>query len=464
MTRLFALFFAASAAAAPNIVFFLIDDMGYTDLGCYGSDFYETPHIDRLASEGMRFSDAYAASCVCSPTRVAILTGKNPGRLHITHAIPIQGSARIKTPLPVIEADYVKNLPLEEFTIAEALKEAGYATATMGKWHVCWDKAFYPKHQGFDLNVGGNNMGNPGNYFFPYKGAWRMTAKHPMNRWNTLPDGKPGEYLTDRLTDEAVAFIETNKGRPFLLLFSHYAVHTPLQAKKAVIQKYKNKPKGERHKNPTYAAMVESVDDSVGRVVAALKAQGLSDNTIVIFTSDNGGHGRITNHQPLRGNKGNFYEGGIRVPLIVKWPGVIEPGSENSVPVTSMDFSPTLLAAANLPARPEQHLDGIDFLPVLKGKDAPARDALYWHYPNYIGAGHPNGARPCSVIRQGDWKLIESLEDGNLQLYNLREDLSETTDLAGKQPERAKAMQRQLAAWRETAKVQMPRPNPDYGK
>ena len=304
------------AAEKPrlNIVFILIDDMGWTDLGCYGSDYYETPNVDRLAQQGMKFTDAYAASCVCSPTRVSILTGKYPGRLHITHAIPIQGAERIKEPLPLIEAVYRKNLPLEEVTIAEALKPGGYVCAFMGKWHVCWEKDFYPKAQGFDLNVGGNNMGNPGNYFYPYNGAWRMTKKHPMTRWNTLPDGKKGEYLTDRLTDEAIDFIDKNKASPFFLNLSHYAVHTPLQAPEQLIKKYKKKPAGKRHRNPVYAAMVESVDRSVGRIMGKLEQLGIADETVVVFTSDNGGHGRITSHHPLRGNKGNFYEGGIRVP------------------------------------------------------------------------------------------------------------------------------------------------------
>jgi arylsulfatase A-like enzyme len=454
--------FAAPAAERLNVVFFLIDDLGWTDLGCYGSDYYETPNVDRLAKEGMLFTDAYAASCVCSPTRVSILTGKYPGRLHITHAIPIQGAERIKQPLPLIEAIYKKNLPLEEVTIAEALKAGGYVSAAMGKWHVCWDREFYPEHQGFDLNVGGNNMGNPGHYFFPYAGQWRMTPRHPYTRWNTLPDGAPGEYLTDRLTDEAVKFIEQNQKRPFFLYLSHYAVHTPLQAKKNLIAKYEAKPASRNHGNATYAAMIESVDQSVGRVLKRLEELKLTKNTVVIFTSDNGGHGRITSHHPLRGNKGTFYEGGIRVPLIVKWPGVVAPGSACTTPVISTDFYPTLLAMAGLAPRPQQHVDGQNILPLLKQTGALKRDTLFWHYPNYIGAKHPDGARPCSVIRQGDWKLIEFLEDNRLQLFNLKNDLGETNDLAEQQPARARALQRRLVQWRADAKVQMPKPNPAY--
>jgi arylsulfatase A len=452
----------ARADDRPNFVFFLIDDLGWTDVGCYGSDFYETPHIDRLAGQGMLFTDAYAACCVCSPTRAAVLTGKYPGRLHITHAIPIQGDKRLKGPLPLASAVYVKNLPLEEVTIAEALRPAGYTSATMGKWHVCWDPEFYPQHQGFDLNVGGNNMGNPGNYFFPYDGAWRMTKEHPLIRWNTLPDGKPGEYLTDRLTDEAVAFVEQNAQRPFFLYLAHYAVHTPLHAKTDLVAKYEAKPAGERHDNTKYAAMIHSVDQSVGRLTAKLDELDLADRTVVIFTSDNGGHGKITDHHPLRGNKGNFYEGGIRVPMIARWPGVVQPGSRCTEPVISTDFYPTMLTMAGLPQRPEQHIDGLDLTPLLRQQDTLDRDTLYWHFPNYIGAGHPDGATPCSVIRSGDWKLIESLEDGSLELYNLNNDLGETKNLTAEQPQRTSQLHQKLKTWRKEAKVQMPTPNPLY--
>ena len=270
----------AARGRTPNIVFILIDDLGWTDVGCYGSDFYETPNIDRLAEEGMTFTQAYAACAVCSPTRAAILTGKYPGRLRITHAIPIQGNLRMPGPLPLIPADYVKNLPLEEVTIAEALKPAGYVSASVGKWHVCWDEAYYPEAQGFDVNIAGNNMGNPGTYFYPYKGKWRMTENHPWVRWQLFADGHEGEYLTDRLTDEAIRFIEANRDRPFFLYLSHYAVHTPVQAKEAVIAKYQKKPKGEHHDHVKYAAMIDSVDESVGRVLQALQELGLAENTL----------------------------------------------------------------------------------------------------------------------------------------------------------------------------------------
>jgi arylsulfatase A-like enzyme len=442
-------------------VLLLIDDLGYTDVGCYGSDFYETPHIDGLAREGMRFTQAYAACCVCSPTRVSVLTGKNPARLHITHAIPIQGHLRLKGPLPLIPAIYRKNLPLEEVTIAEALKPAGYRSASVGKWHACWEKEFYPEHQGFDVNVAGNNMGNPGTYFHPYHGRWRMTKNHPWTEWQTIAGGRPGEYLTDRLTDEAIKFIEQSANTPFLLYFPHYAVHTPLQAKEELIEKYRRKAKGERHKHPVYAAMIESVDQSVGRVLAKLDELGLADNTVVIFTSDNGGHGRITSHAPLRGCKGNFYEGGIRVPLIVRWPGVVEPGSECHTQVISHDFHPTLLEMAGLPLMPEQHVDGVSLMSLLTQSGDLKPRPLFWHFPNYIGATHVEPARPQSIIRDGDWKLMEFLEDSRLELYNLRNDLGERDNLAAQMPDRATELHQKLTTWRKSTKVQMPRLNPE---
>lgn len=307
-------------------------------------------------------------------------------------------------------------------------------------------------------------MGNPGNYFYPYNGSWRMTKKHPFTRWNTLPDGKPGEYLTDRLTDEALSFIDEYKKRPFFLYLSHYAVHTPLQAHGELVDKYKKIPAGKRHNNPVYAAMIESVDQSVGRVMKKLEEIRIADNTVVIFTSDNGGHGRITSHNPLRGNKGNFYEGGIRVPLIVKWPHVVEPASKCNVPVIGTDFFPTILDIAGLKSRPESHIDGINITPLLKQSGNIKRDTLYWHYPNYIGAGHPGGARPCSVIRKGHWKLIESLENNRLELFNLKEDLGEKNDMASRMPSKANELKLLLKAWRKDANVQMPELNPDFDK
>ena len=279
------------AADRPNIVFILTDDLGWTDLGCCGSTYYETPHIDRLAAEGMRFTDGYAAGCVCSPTRASILTGKYPARLHITAAIPVEGHLRLSSPPRLLPRPYCHNLPLEEVTIAKAFRESGYATAIVGKWHVCWDKEFFPEHHGFDVNIGGNGMGNPGSYFFPYKGQWRMTPNHPWVRWQTIHGGRPGEYLTDRLADEAIRLIKDYHAqrRPFFLYFAHYAVHSPLQAKTAMIAKYRGKRATPEHHDPVYAAMIQSVDESVGRVLQTLDELGIAKNTIVVFTSDNGG-------------------------------------------------------------------------------------------------------------------------------------------------------------------------------
>ncbi|WP_257669246.1 sulfatase [Parapedobacter tibetensis] len=459
---------AAQPPQKPNIIVFLVDDLGYSDVSCYGSDYYETPHIDQLAESGMRFTDAYASSTLCSPTRASLLTGKNPARLHITHAIPIQGYRRIDggKGTPLKDADYVMNLPLEEVTIAEALKVGGYATASIGKWHVCDDLAYYPEYQGFDVNIGGNHHGHTGEHFYPYHGRWRMAEGHPWVEWNTLPDGEQGEYLTDRLTAEAVDFIADNSDRPFFLYLSHYAVHTPIHAKKDIQERYEQKApdslKG--HVKPAYAAMIESVDASMGAIMEKLAASGLAENTIVIFASDNGGHGRQTSNYPFRGNKGNFYEGGIRVPLIVRWPGVTNRTSVSETPVITTDLYPSILDMVGLPLMPDQHRDGVSLVPVLKQEGTLAREALYWHFPNYVGTGHPNPATPLSAIRYHDWKLIESLEDGTLELYDLKTDQEELYNLASSNRKMAKSLQQMLEIWRNQIDVQMPEINPAYQK
>lgn len=451
----------------PNVVIFIVDDLGWSDIGCYGSDYYKTPNIDRLASEGMRFTNAYASCSVCSPTRASILTGKYPGRLHITHVIPIKGYKRIKEGkgTPLKDVDYVMNLPLEEVTIAEALKQANYATAIIGKWNVCKDSAFYPEHQGFDVNIGGNGMGHTSNYFYPYKCSWRLAPGDPLIEWNVLPNGKPGEYLTDRLTDEALNFIEKNKDRPFLLYLSHYAVHLPLQPKEDILKKYQNSPvdsiKG--HTSPAYAAMIESIDQSMGALINKLDELNLTENTIVIFTSDNGGHGKVTSNYPLKGNKGNFYEGGIRVPLIFKWPNKISPYSISEVPAICTDLYPTILEMAKLPLMPEQHMDGMSLWPVISQKTNSLDRDLYWHFPNYIDLTQSNPATPCSVVRSSEgWKLIEWFETGNCELYNLNEDISEKNDLSKIMPEKVNELKKKLHQWRKNVNAQMPERNPDY--
>jgi arylsulfatase A len=440
----------------PNIILFLIDDLGWRDLGCQGSTFYQTPNIDRLAKEGVRFTDAYAACAVCSPTRAAVLTGKYPARLLLTEWLP---SGRWNPKAKLQSGRFLRGLPVEEHTLAEALYEGGYRTAHIGKWHLGSEPFCLPEHHGFDVNTAGNAHGAPGSYFFPYPGDWLIPGSGQRATWNVLPDGKDGEYLTDRLTDEAVKFLHESKDNSFFLYFSHYGVHTPLQAKADMIAKYERIPEAERQGKTEYAAMVESIDDSVGRVMSTLKELNLDQNTVILFTSDNGGFYNATSNAPLRANKGAYYEGGIRVPLIVKWPGVAKPGHVVSTPVTSTDLYPTCLAAAGLPARPHQHMDGVNLQSVLNGAaPLPAR-SLFWHYPHYNE--HPSSV-PSSVIRKGDWKLIQSFDPEGLELYNLSDDLSETKNLAAVQEDKVTELHRELDAWRKDVGAEMMKPNPDY--
>ncbi len=421
----------------PNFVIFLVDDLGWTDLGCFGSSFYETPHIDRLAAQGMKFTHAYSACTVCSPTRASLMTGKYPARLHVTDWIAGHKQPKAKLKVP----DWTMHLAHEEVTIAEALKGAGYATASIGKWHL-GPPAYFPEKQGFDLNRGGSDKGQPPSYFSPYKIP-------------TLEEGEKGEYLTDRLTTEALAFLDSNKDRPFLLYFPHYGVHTPLQAKKALVEKYQAKAKaGADHSNATYAAMIESVDDSVGRVVAKLDELKLSSRTVIVFTSDNGGLLRSTSNRPLRAGKGSAYEGGVRVSLIVRWPGAVKAGTVCATPVITPDHAATMLDLAG--AKPA--VDGLSLVPLLKGTGGLSRDAIFWHYPHY----HPGGATPHGAIRQGDLRLVEFFEDGRVELYDLKEDVGETKDLAAARPEIARELRKRLADWRAAVGAQMPSPNPDY--
>jgi arylsulfatase A-like enzyme len=455
-------------ARKPNFVFFLIDDMGWTDVGCYGSTFYETPNIDKLASEGMRFTDAYAACPVCSPTRASIMTGKYPARLGITQWI----GARQKP------TRYVDRLELEELTIAEVLKSNGYATGFVGKWHLAPRDSnnraeFYPDRHGFDVNVAGNHWGAPATYFYPYQKGKRTMEAMP-------PGGKPGEYLTDRLTEESLKFLEANKDQPFLLYLSHYAVHAPLQSKQNLTDKYKTKAERlpeatspaflpehdsvtrQVQDRPVYAGMIESVDQSVGRVLNKLDELGVAENTVVIFMSDNGGLSTrpkkkhtSTSNLPLRAGKGWLYEGGIREPMIIKWPGVVKPGSICSEPVISTDFYPTMLDMSSLPLIPEQHVDGMSLLGLLKKQGKLKRKAIYWHYPHYHGSGN----RPSGAVRAGDYKLIEWYEDNRIELYNLKDDISEKYDLSIEMPAKAAELRKMLHAWRRVVNAQMPVPN-----
>jgi arylsulfatase A-like enzyme len=461
----------------PNFVFFLIDDLGWMDLGCYGSKFYETPNIDKLAAESVRFTNAYAACPVCSPTRASIMTGKYPARIDLTNFIAGDRKGKL------IGADYYHYMKREETTIAEALKEADYSTCFVGKWHL-GGKEYYPEKQGFDLNIAGYHAGHPPTYFYPYK--------KPDSQWNpaieNLEGGKKGEYLTDRLTDESIKFLDKTTGRPFLLYLSHYAVHTPLEAKKSLTARYQAKadalpdiePKfmvaenqaysafGKKIKirmvqdHATYAAMIQSVDESVGKVVKKLKDLHAYDNTVIIFMSDNGGlcssnEGAPTSNLPLRAGKGWLYEGGIREPMLIRWPGVTIGGSTCDEPVISTDFYPTMLEMADLPSRPEQHRDGVSLVPLLKAYPLRPRP-LFWHYPHYGN----QGGRPGGAVRLGDYKLLEWYDDFSVELYNLADDISERDNLAEDLPDKVDELRTLLHNWRITVDAKMPKPNPDY--
>jgi arylsulfatase A len=434
---------ALRAAQRPplNFVFILVDDMGAADLGCYGSRFYETPRVDAFAKQAVRFTQAYSACTVCSPSRAAILTGKYPARLHITDWIPGHPYrwAKLKPP------DWTQYLPLEETTIPQMLKKAGYATASIGKWHLGGPK-YYPEKHGFDVNIGGTHLGSPPSYFSPY-------------HIPTLPDGPPGEYLPDRQTAEAVKFITSNRSRPFFLYLSHYAVHTPLQAKSGKVAKYKNKSTaGDPQGQPAYGGLVESVDESVGRILDALDDLRLSEQTAVFFTSDNGGWIPSTKNLGLRAGKGSAHEGGVRVPLLVRWPGVTRGERICTEPVCGIDFYPTILAMAGLSAPRDDVVDGVSLAPLLRGAERLAPRPLYWHYPHY----HPGGATPHSAVRDGSLKLIEFHEDGRLELYDLHADPLEQQDLAKNRQQDAQRLQTRLHKWLVAAGAQMPVPNPAY--
>lgn len=427
-------------AAPPNIVFLLLDDMGYADTGAYGNTYHLTPNIDRLAADGMRFTDAYAAAPNCSPTRGSIMTGRWPARTGVTQYLPGNTVPYAK----LLQAELPLGLPLDETVIAEPLKAAGYATASIGKWHLGGGD-YLPENRGFDLNFAGGH----------YNAHRSMFAPHPFVDY---PDQREGEYLTDRLTEEAEKFIEANRDRPFFLYLPYYAIHTPIQAKPDLIAHYEDREDPTGRNNKEYAAMTEGVDQSVGRLVAKLEELGISDNTVVFLFSDNGGVPRFAFNTGLRSGKGFLWEGGVREPLIVKWPGVVEAGSVEETPVQSIDFYPTLLEIAGADDVPGHTVDGESLMPLLTGEGGWTRDTLYWHYPHYANAG----STPTGMIREGDWKLIEFFEDGHVELYNLADDLAEEHDLAEEQPERAAAMQAKLAAWRESVGAKPTLPNPNY--
>jgi len=429
---------ALQAPDKPNVVFILADDLGAADLGCTGSSFYRTPNIDRLAAFGLRFTRSYAACTVCSPTRAAFLTGKYPARLHLTDWIAGHKRPFAKLRVP----DWTMHLPLEERTLAEALHDAGYVSASIGKWHLGGPE-FYPDRQGFDVNIAGSDKGQPASYFSPY-------------RIPTLTDGPKGESLTERLTEEAVRWIEANKARPFFLYFPHFAVHTPLQAKPEVVDRYKALAKADAPQhNAVYAAMIEALDDSVGKIVATLDRLGLSKNTLLVFTSDNGGLLPVTRNLGLRAGKGSAYEGGVRVPAVAVWPGRIAAGTTTDAPIITPDWFPTICELTGTKAG---DVDGVSLAPLLLGKGAPAARPLYWHYPHY----HPGGAHPYSSILDGDLRLVEFYEDDRVELYDVKADPLESRDMASSRPEKAAALRGKLEAWRKSVGAQAPTPNPDY--
>ncbi|MEM7130196.1 MAG: sulfatase [Chloroflexota bacterium] len=464
----------------PNILFILIDDLGWKDLSCYGSTFYETPNLDRLAANGMRFTNAYAACPVCSPTRASLLTGKYPATVGITNWIDWGGNSHPNRGR-LVDVPYLRELPHSELTIAQALNQEGYATWHVGKWHL-GDDGHLPTEHGFEVNVGGCHMGSPGRggYFSPWSIPGLEDA--PVQEGTYLPD-----YLTDQVLELIGGHSEEEDKRPFFLNLWYYTVHTPIQAKDEKIRKYEKKARlagldketalveGEyfpaEHKkhlrvtrrviqsDPVYAAMIESMDENIGRILNLLEKKGELENTLIFFTSDNGGlatsEGSPTCNSPLAEGKGWMYDGGTREPLLVCWPGIVEAGSLCHEPVTSPDFYPTMLESVGASALPEQHVDGTSFLSLLKGSNTLDRDGIFWHYPHYGN----QGGTPGSSIRSGRYKLIEFFEDGRLELYDLESDISEQNNLATAEPERTKELHARLKAWRNSVEAKIPQPN-----
>ena len=466
----------SASAETPNVVVFLVDDLGYMDIGANNPNaFYETPNIDRLAASGMRFTDGYAANPVCSPTRYSLMTGKYPTRVQATNYFSGKRAGKFE-PAPLND-----KMPLDEITIAQALKGKGYTTFFAGKWHLGPTEEYFPQNRGFDVNIGGHTAGGPytgKKYFAPFKNP-QMQVESPE-----------GDHLPDRLARETASFIEANKDQPFLAYLSFYSVHTPLIGRPDLVEKYKLKadsivgeefaedeqvfdtpqPRKVRilQKHAVYAAMVEAMDLAVGKVLQQLEDSGVADNTIVVFTADNGGlstsEGSPTSNLPLRGGKGWVYEGGIREPWIVRYPGVTEAGSVNSQPICSIDLFPTVAAAAGIEI--DHLIDGVDITPALKGGSLQ-REALFWHYPHYSNqGGHPGGA-----VREGDYKLFERFEDGRVHLYNLRDDIGESNDLADTMPDKVASLRARLHDWYQSVDAKFLQPKdgktpwrPDYAK
>ncbi len=428
-----------------NVVFLLADDMGWTGPASFGGDLHETPNIDRLVREGMKFTQAYAACAVCSPSRAAILTGKYPARLHTTDWIPGHKIAR-KVRIP----QWKPYLDHAEITIAEVLKKAGYRTASVGKWHL-GSESHYPETHGFDVNVAGTHHHSPPRghgYFLP----------NPL-----FPNAKKGRFLTDRLTDEAIRLIEKWKDGPFFLYFPYHAVHDPVMGKPAYKEHYRRKHQpGMKQFKPSYAAMTQSIDDSVGRILETLEELGLEDRTVIFFTSDNGGQLDHTTNDPLRDGKASCYDGGVRVPLVIRWPGVTRPGSVSRELVTGVDYYPTIVDILGLKKAlaGRTDLDGRSLVPVLRDPSTRLEPrALYWHYPHY----NPQRlTRPYGAMRDGDWRFLIHYEDMDIEVYNLKNDIGERTNLAGSMPEKTGELREKFFKWIESVDAQMPLPNPGY--
>jgi len=452
----------AAQRNVPNLVFILADDLGWSDLGLSGHAIYETPHIDRLAREGVRFTDAYANAPNCAPTRASLLSGQYTPRHGLLTVPPAARGSASQRKLLVPETR--TELPLGVVTVAEALRSAGYATASIGKWHL-GRRGHGPTDQGFDYSIGGNARGIAPSYHWPYEFTNRRGATFRIR--SLREGGGPGEYLTDRITDEAIRWLDEHAHQPFFLYLSHYAVHAPYQAKPDLEAKYL--AKGADPEVARYAAMLQSLDESVGRVLAHLETLGVAEDTVVFFFSDNGGSGRVTSMAPLRGTKGMLYEGGIREPLIARWPRYGRRGVISDVPVTGVDIYPTLLELAHAPPPPGHALDGVSLVPLLRAdtRHVLAGRDLYWHFPAYLQARPeslaPFRTTPAGAIRSGKFKLIEFFEDGKLELYDLSQDIGEQVDLAGSLPKRTRELRDRLEAWRVRLGATRPTAlNPEY--
>ncbi|MEO0510834.1 MAG: sulfatase [Verrucomicrobiota bacterium] len=436
----------------PNIILMYADDLGWMDLGCQGSDYYETPHLDKLAADGIRFTNAYAAASNCAPSRASLMTGQYPARHGVyTVDTSLRGASKDRRLIPTPNTEFIKD---EHLTLAEVLKDNGYTTGHFGKWHITKD----PTQDGFDLNIGGNSAGGP------YTGGYHSPYRYP-----NCSSNEPGEYLTDRMGSEAIKFIEENKETPFFIYFSTYSVHGPWQAKKEYVEKFKAKQPSKAHNDPVYAGMLQSLDENIGRLLAKIDELDLSDNTLIVFTSDNGGVYRRTKQWPLRAGKGSYFEGGIREPFIARWIGKIEPGKICDVPVSQIDLFPTFLEAVGIEVPKGKLLDGVSIMPLLTQSGDIDNRALFWHFPIYLQKGNGETrdrsfrARPGSAVRYGDWKLHEDFETGNLELYNLKDDISEKNDLSEKMPEQVAELHTKLKSWRSQLDAPVPTElNPEY--